>query len=255
MAQPFREGELVLLSDPKSPCIVRLLPPSVRLAGGKGSISTSSIVGRCPGDSITIGSRAIVLLRPDIMDHLSTLERGPQMILPKDSSRIALFLGVRSGDLVIEAGAGSGGLTLVLLNSVWPSGRVVTYDVRQDHLDHARSNVERTASAGCWEGRVADVREGVPDREADAIAMDIPDPEKAVSAMASSLKVGGRICCYVPTFNQVERCVLAMRSGPYGQVEAVELIERRLSVKEGAVRPDTEMLGHTGYIITARRSP
>jgi tRNA (adenine57-N1/adenine58-N1)-methyltransferase len=254
MTAPFTEHEVLLLTDGRDTFIVRLVGPSVPLGSGKGAISTASLLGHRPGDRVRVGSREFVLMRPDTIDHLEALERGPQIILPKDSSRIAFFLGVRSGDTVIEAGAGSGGLTLALLNSVWPTGRVITYDVRQDHLDRARSNIGRTDMAGCWEGRIADVREGVPDREADAIAIDIPDPENAVTKVVNGLKVGGRICCYVPTMNQVERCVLAMRGSNFSDVVAVELIERRMSVKEGAVRPDTDMLGHTGYMITARRS-
>jgi tRNA (adenine57-N1/adenine58-N1)-methyltransferase len=205
-----------------------------------------------PGASVAVGSRELTLLRPDVIDHLSSIERGAQTILPKDSSWMVLHLGLRSGDTVVEAGAGSGGLTLALLNAVWPDGHVITYDIRQDHLDNARRNVERTDMAKCWEGRIADVREGVPQKDADALAMDIPDPENAVLAAASCLKPGGRICCYVPTMNQVERCVLTLRNGPFTSISAIELMERKLSVKEGAVRPDTEMLGHTGYIIIAR---
>jgi tRNA (adenine57-N1/adenine58-N1)-methyltransferase len=255
MDRPFKAGDLVLLSDGRTSFIVRLDGPSVKLGGGKGSMTTGPLIGKAPGDRVSIGSRELTLLRPDVMDHLGSIQRGPQMILPKDSSRIALYLGVRSGDTVIEAGAGSGGLTLALLNSVWPDGKVITYDIREDHLRFARSNIERTDMASCWEGRIADVREGIPDRDADAIAIDIPDPENAVSALSGSLRPGGRICCYVPTTNQVERCVKTLREGPYTGIEAVELIERKLSVKEGAVRPDTDMLGHTGYIITARMSP
>ena len=254
MSNPFKEGELVLLADGRSGSIVRLVGRSVKIGGGRGSIGTDSLIGRSSGDRIAIGSREFMLLRPDVMDHLSSIERGPQIILPKDSSRIAFFLGIRSGDTVVEAGAGSGGLTLALLNSVWPDGKVITYDIREDHLMFARSNVARTDMSLCWEGRIADVRSGIPDREVDAIAMDVPDPEKAVSAMEGSLKPGGRICCFVPTMNQVERCIMALREGHYSGIEAVELIERKLSVKEGAVRPDTDMLGHTGYIIIARLS-
>ena len=233
--------------------MVRIKGGSGRIEGGGGSISASSLDGKVPGDPIRIGSREFTLLAPDIMDHLANIKRGAQIILPKDASYIVLNLGLRTGDTVIEAGAGSGGSTLVLLNSVAPEGRVITYDIRKEHLDLTAENVARSGLSSSWEGRLGDIKEAIPDLKADAFLLDIPDPENALTTAMDALKSGGRLCCYLPTFNQVERCHCALDRKGFKDIRAVELLERPLSVKEGATRPSTEMLGHTGYMVFGRK--
>jgi len=255
MSDHFAEGESVLLRGERGSFVVRLIGERIALGPSKGSISASEVIGRRSGDIISIGSREFILLRPDIIDCLEHLDRGPQMISAKDSGPIALYLGIRSGDTVLEAGAGSGGLTMVLLNTVFPHGKVITYDLREEHLKRTRANVEMTGTLQCWEGRIGDIRDHVPDREMDAVALDIPDPENALGSVVEALKPGGRICCYVPTANQVERCFLGMVRVGLTETRALEILSRDLSVKEGATRPSTEMLGHTGYLVLARRSP
>jgi len=255
MDGPFEPGETILLRGRERTIAVRLEGEMSRFVGAKGAIPTSSLVGRRPGDRVTVGTRDFVAIRPDVLDHLSNLERGPQTVISKDSAYMALHLGLSAGSRVLEAGAGSGCLTIALLNAVSPGGKVITYDNRQEHLELARRNVSRTPLAVCWEGRVGDIRDGVPDRDMDAIALDMPDPEAAVGALVGCLRPGGRICCYVPTANQVERAYLALEASGLSETRAVEIFERAMSVKPGATRPSTEMLGHTGYMVFARYLP
>ncbi|MDG6226077.1 MAG: tRNA (adenine-N1)-methyltransferase [Candidatus Thermoplasmatota archaeon] len=243
----------VILHDGKRPVLVRFKGGSGKIEGGGGSISAATLEGKGPGDRIRIGSREFTLVRPDILDHLVNLKRGAQIILPKDASYIVLHLGLRSGDTVIEAGAGSGGSTLVLLNTVAPGGMVLTYDIRKEHLDLTAENVARSGLSSSWEGRLGDIKEARPQVKADAFLLDIPDPENALTTAKEALKPGGRLCCYLPTFNQVERCHMAMERTGFIDIRAVELLERTLSVKEGATRPSTEMLGHTGYLVFGRK--
>ncbi|MGA1822078.1 MAG: tRNA (adenine-N1)-methyltransferase [Thermoplasmatota archaeon] len=248
----FRHGESVLiLSGPRS-FLIRLEGDMARIEGGRGAVSTSSIVGLRPGSRIRIGSREMVVIRPDALDFIEHLKRGAQIITPKDSSAITAYLGIADGKTVIEGGAGSGGLTIALLNAVKPTGRVITYEIRQDHLARTSSNVETAGLSEQWEGRIGDIRQLDLENEADGFVIDIPDGEKAVKCASRALKPGGRFVSYVPTVNQMERIVAMLRSEDFSFISAEEIIRREYSVREGAVRPDTEMLGHTGFIIRAR---
>jgi tRNA (adenine57-N1/adenine58-N1)-methyltransferase len=218
----------------------------------KGAIDTRKIIGMIPGEKINIGSLSYIVLRPDTMDHLSNLERGPQMIIPKDSARIISGLGISNGSVVVEGGAGSGALTIALLSNVAPDGRVVTYDIRSDHLEKAGRNVARTPFSGEWRPKEGSIYDDIEEREVDAFVVDVPEPERTVGTASSCLRTGGRFCAYVPTFNQMERAVIALRKEGFENISSMEIIERGFSVKEGATRPVTEMLSHTGLLVFAR---
>lgn len=252
MTGVFREGDSALLISGRRSYLIRLEGDMARLEGGRGAVSTSSIIGSEPGSRISIGSREMMVIRPDALDSIEHLKRGAQIITPKDSSAIAAYLGLTDGKTVIEGGAGSGGLTIALLNAVRPNGRVTTYELRSDHLDRTALNVEMAGLSEHWEGKIGDIRELDIENEADAFVIDIPDGETTVKCASRALITGGRFVSYVPTVNQMERVVPALRQEGFQNISAEEIIRREYSVKEGAVRPNTEMLGHTGFIIRAR---
>ncbi|MGA1872237.1 MAG: tRNA (adenine-N1)-methyltransferase [Thermoplasmatota archaeon] len=252
MTDVFREGDRVLLVDGERSSLVLLDGRLARMKGVRGGIDTSRMVGLKAGARLSIGNRNVLLLRPDFRDLAEHIERGPQIIIPKDAAEIVSGLGLSNGSRVLEGGAGSGALTLFLLNAVYPEGMVITYDIREDHLRFAEMNIDRAGLSQCWEGRIGDVTEKIEERGLDAMVVDIPVPERAVREAASSLKIGGRYCSYVPTTNQMERTVLALREMGFASVEAFEVIRRPFNVKEGATRPVTEMLSHTGYLVFAR---
>ena len=252
MTEPFARGDEVLLKGPRGENLVRIDGGMFRMKSPKGAIDTSRLIGMSSGDKIRIGSASFRLFRADLLDHINNLERGPQMILPKDSSRIVVELGLTNGSRVVEGGAGSGALTIALLNAVAPDGRVATYDIREDHLQKARDNIERAGLSSIWTGKIGDISKQIDDKEMDAFVIDVPEPEKAVSTTSRSLVPGGRFCSYVPTSNQMERVFIALKGSGFEGVRALELIERGYSIKEGATRPVTEMLSHTGFLIFAR---
>jgi len=248
----FREGDDVLLVEGERSFIVKLDGSLARMKGSRGGISTSRLIGMRSGDTVSIGSRSFLLLRPDMRDRFENIERGPQIIVPKDASHITAGLGLSNGSRVVEGGAGSGGLTLFLLNSVGPGGKVWTYDIREDHLEMAAENVRTAGLSERWEGKLGDIREGVEEDDLDAVVLDVPEPELAVERISGSLRSGGRFCSYIPTTNQMERVVLALRRSGYVNVEPLEIIVRPYSIKDGATRPVTEILSHTGFLVFAR---
>lgn len=158
------------------------------------------------------------------------------------------------GTRALEAGSGSGALTIALAHAVGPGGRVVSFDRRADFLEIARENVERAGLASRVEFRERDVAaDGFGEEGAESVLLDVPEPWTILGVAASALRFGGGIATYTPTYNQLERTVAALGAAGFEDVESLELLERRIHVSEGATRPEFEMLGHTGFLTGARR--
>jgi tRNA (adenine57-N1/adenine58-N1)-methyltransferase len=230
----------------------------VRLTGGKervgklGLVDTSALLGASDGTRVSVGSAEFVALSPTVLDKVATIERRAQIVVPRDAALIALHADVKAGDLVVEGGAGSGALSIVLLHALRPGGRLVTYELREDHAEVAMANVEM---AGLTEGhdlRLGDVAD-VEETDVDAVVLDVPEPWKAVPACGRALKAGGRLVSYSPTVGQVERTHDALREAGFQGVRTFEWLEREMVVGSGGTRPSFEMLGHTGYTTVARK--
>lgn len=253
MSGEFEKGDAALMVDGERTYLVKLRDDMARIKGARGAVSTDKIIGKRPGDEVRIGRRSFKLFRPDIMDVLENLERGPQLITPKDSARIVSNLSLKNGSRVVEGGAGSGGMTIMILNSIWKEGELTTYDIREDHLKLAGKNVGMTGMDSIWEGRIGDIRKGVDEDELDGFMIDIPDPENSVGTAWSALVNGGRFAAYVPTVNQMERLFSSLNEAGFSRIKAEEILLREYSLKKGAMRPATEMMGHTGFMIYARK--
>ncbi len=194
------------------------------------------------------------LVRPSLADLLAGLERGPQIVTAKDAFHLAYLAGVAPGGSVVEAGAGSGALTIVLATLVGAAGRVTSYDRRGEFLDAARRNVERAGLAGRVEFRRRDVaQEGIDVANVASVILDLPEPWAVVASAREALVSGGYLATYTPTYNQLERTVRTFRSLGFDEVRASELLERSLHVGDGGTRPEFEMLGHTGFLASGRR--
>jgi tRNA (adenine57-N1/adenine58-N1)-methyltransferase len=248
------EGELVYLLDEKGKRHFLRLDRGMVKVPGLGVVDSSRFLNIEEGESVELAGNDFVVLRPRAPELMESLERGAQVITPKDAATIVFRLGIGAGDVVIEAGVGSGSLTTALLFAVGPSGRVVSIEMREDHAAKARRNVERTGHADRWGLMVRDAKEVEVPEVADCLVMDLPAPWEALGNLGARLRGGGRLCAYVPNMNQVEEAVKALRSRGYVEIEALENIQRGIEVHEGGVRPSFEMLGHTGYLIFARRT-
>ncbi len=221
---------------------------------GLGVVDGSRLLASDEGSRLGIAGREFVLLRPRALELMDSLERGAQVIIPKDAATILFRLGIEAGDIVVEAGVGSGSLTLALLSAVGGTGKVVSVELREDHASKAKRNIERSGLQNRWSliiGNASDVKVNVI---ADALVMDLPAPWESLENLEPCLRPGGRICCYVPNVNQLEETVKSLRSKGYVEVEALENIQRVMEVHQGGVRPSFDMLGHTGYLVFARRA-
>jgi tRNA (adenine57-N1/adenine58-N1)-methyltransferase len=221
---------------------------------GLGVIDGSKIVGREDGSAVKLAGKQFWAFRATVVQLMESLERGPQIITPKDAATILFKLDLKPGDAVVESGVGSGSLTTALLNAVGSEGMVVSIELREEFAAKARRNVERSRYVKAWDLRIGDVVGAPVEAEVDAAVLDIPNPWDALPNLGRFLRPGGRFCAFVPNANQVERLVWALRSDGYVEIEALENLQRQLEVHEGGVRPSFESLGHTGYLVFARRA-
>ena len=247
------EGTSVLLVDEGGRKFVVKAANRMIEVGGLGVIDGNTLCNSSFGDELTVGQKRFVLLRPSVRDLLGIIERRAQIMIPKDSFLVPMYLDISSGSRVIEGGVGSGALTIVLLKAVAPGGKVISYDNRKDHADLARKNVALTELERCWELRIEDVCKAELGKDVDAAIIDIPNPWDAIENIKNALKVGGHICCYVPNVNQLDELVRKMRDSGLTEVYSFETIQREMIVHDGGVRPSFDMLGHTGYLTFGRK--
>ncbi|MBI0582646.1 MAG: tRNA (adenine-N1)-methyltransferase [Methanomassiliicoccus sp.] len=247
------EGEFIyLLDDRERRSWLQLRGEMVKVQG-LGVVDGSKIVGRPDGSLIKLAGKDFRAFRATVVQLMESLERGPQIITPKDAATIVFQLGLRAGETVLEAGVGSAGLTMALLNAVMPSGKVISVEVREDFAQRARRNVERAGLAPYWDLRVGDVKTIELGTEVDAVALDMPDPWLALDNVDRFLRPGGRFAGFVPNTNQVEGLVNGLRERGYLEVRAYENIQRSIDVHPGGVRPSYDNLAHTGYLVFGRR--
>lgn len=219
---------------------------------GIGAFDASNLVANV-GRRIDVGGKRFLVLEPSARDLLETMERAAQTLTPKDIAVLVFETGIRSGLRVVEAGAGSGGLTVALARAVGASGRVFTYDVRDEFLRVARANVESADVASTVEFKLGDVRQHIEERAVDAFVLDLKDPWSAVPAAWDALRPCGHFASFSPNMEQIKETVAAIRKHPFVDVRTIEIIEREMEVRDVGVRPSFAALGHTGYLTFARK--
>ena len=176
------------------------------------------------GSEITIAGKRFTVFRPGTIELMGSLDRGAQIITPKDAASVLLNCDVKSGDIILEVGAGSGGLTTALTGAVAPTGKVHTVEFKEENALRAQKNLKRTGLDRYWSYQIGDAREVKVDIVADALIMDMPDPENALDNLLPCLRPGGRVCAYIPNTNQLELVVNALRERKFSDVFAIEII-------------------------------
>ncbi len=242
---------VVLLDRRGRKTLVPLAGDTVQ-APGLGVFATKTL-RESLGRRVTVGGASLIVLRPSARDLAETIERRAQVLTDKDLAAILFAADIGPGAHVVEAGSGSGALSVVLASAVGREGRVVSYDVRDEFLQTARSNAARAGVASRIEFRTGDVRLGINEVDLDAVVLDIPDPWAAVQAAWDALRPCGHLACFSPNMEQVKETVAAIRARPFVDVYTLELIERQMEVRDVGVRPSFAPLGHTGYLTFARK--
>ncbi len=221
---------------------------------GLGVLDGRKMIGLESGDRYEIGGSKFTIMDPGAPELMTCLDRGAQIITPKDAETVVFRLSLSCGQTVLEGGVGSGALTIALLHAVGDTGKVISIEKREEFADKARKNVGRASLPGTWELRSGDIREIDLEERVDAVVLDIPDPWSCLERVRKALRPGGRFCAYVPNTNQVETTVRSLREGGFVEVYALENLQRGIEVHKGGVRPSFDMLGHTGYLVFARIS-
>ncbi|MFD6162735.1 tRNA (adenine-N1)-methyltransferase [Nocardia sp. NPDC060256] len=253
---PFTLGDRVQLTDAKGRLYTVVLEEGKEFHTHRGGIKHDSLIGADEGTVVnSTNGTPYLALRPLLVDYVLSMPRGAAVIYPKDAAQIVHEGDMFPGARVLEAGAGSGALTCSLLRAVGPQGEVVSYEIRQDHADHAIRNVEtfygeRPANWSLTVGDVADYA-GEP---VDRAVLDMLAPWDALPAVAKALVPGGVLIIYVATVTQLSKVVEALREQEcWTEPRSWESIVRGWHVVGLAVRPEHRMQGHTAFLVSARR--
>ena len=199
---------------------------------------------------------AFLVLRPLLIDYVLSMPRGAQVIYPKDAAQIVHEGDIFPGARVLEAGTGSGSLTLALCRATGPEGRVVSYDLRPEFQAQAARNIEGFfGKLPDWlELREGDLGEVAETGETyDRAILDLPEPWGTLQALSRVLVPGGIVCGYLPTTIQVQQLVIALEGAGYEHLETFEVLHRSWHVTARSVRPDHRMVAHTGFLTVARK--
>ena len=258
---PFRPGDRVQLTDPRGKLVTITLQTGGEYHTHRGVLPHSEIIGRPEGSvvSSTTGLQYLAL-RPLLTDFVMSMPRGAAIIYPKDAGQILVRADIFPGATVVEAGVGSGALSLWLLRAIGPEGRLMSFERREDFASVARANVRTQLGhePGTWSVTVGDLQQELPAAaqpgSVDRVLLDMLAPWECLGVAAQALTPGGVLLCYVATVTQLSRVAEAIRaSGDFTHPDSSETMVRGWHVDGLAVRPDHRMVAHTGFLLTARR--
>ena len=258
---PFRPGDRVQLTDPKGRLHTITLEVGKDFHTHRGHIRHDDLIGAPDGTVVRHSSGADYLaLRPLLSDYVLSMPRGAQVIYPKDAGQIVTYADIFPGATVVEAGVGSGALSLSLLRAVGDQGRLLSFERREDFADIARANARAFFGQDhpAWTITLGDLAEALPQAVApgsvDRVVLDMLAPWDCLEAVAEALVPGGVLLCYVATTTQLSRVAETARSmGGWTEPQAWESLVRGWHLEGLAVRPEHRMHGHTGFLITLRR--
>lgn len=258
---PFRLGDRVQLTGPKGRMHTITLRPGGELHTHHGMLRHEAIVGLPDGSVVENSSgNEYLALRPLLRDFVMSMPRGAAIVYPKDAAQILAQADIFPGANVIEAGVGSGALSLWLLRAIGAEGTLTSFERREEFADVAHANVETFLGAppANWNVVVADLATELPNvapsGSVDRVVLDMLAPWECIDAVAEALTPGGVVVCYIATATQLSRVAEYLRAtGLFTEPESSETMVRTWHVEGLAVRPDHRMVAHTGFLITARR--
>jgi len=250
----INEGDEVLLYLDKKRTYKVRIEENKQFHTHKGYLDLGDLIGKSWGVVIksSLGV-SFYALKPMIKDLVHKTDRRTQVLYPKDIGYILFQLDIGSGSRVVEAGTGSGALTMALANAVRPEGKVFTYEIIEKHLKTAKGNIQRSGLMPYVEMELLNIIEGIPPKNVDAVVLDMATPWMVVPHAWESLRGSGIFLSFSPTIEQVMKTVSSLREHPFIEIETAELILRNITVEKDRTRPQTVMIGHSGYLTTARK--
>ncbi|MCP4543314.1 MAG: tRNA (adenine-N1)-methyltransferase [Chloroflexi bacterium] len=249
-AQP--DDLALLISRDRKSFIIRL-KSGLQFHTHRGMVSHDDLIGTPWGTQLSTHlGHSLLFVRPSTDDLVRNLKRTTQIIYSKEAGYILMKMRIIPGSRVVEAGTGSGGLTLVFSQAVGPTGRIYSYEVRSEMQRLAQKNLELLSLSDCVEFKLRDISEGFDECDVDALFLDVPTPWDYLAQAHAALAGSGFFGCILPTTNQVSRLIGALEEANFGFVEVEELLLRAYKAVPARLRPMDRMIAHTGYLIFAR---
>jgi tRNA (adenine57-N1/adenine58-N1)-methyltransferase len=252
---PFESGERALLVDRRGRRYLITLRAGEKFHFHQGFLAHDEIIGSPEGLTLKASTGAsLIVYRPSLADFILKMPRGAQVVYPKDVGYILVEADIYPGATVLEAGTGSGALTLALARAVGEHGTVISYELREDFASRARSNIESFLGKipDQLDLRAGDITEAELDTPVDRVVLDLPEPWRVIPAALKFMRPGAIFCSYVPTTTQISQTTEALRTEGFGEIATREVLVRAWHVDGQSVRPEHRMVGHTGFVTTAR---
>src|SRR5271157_1106465 len=251
---PIQDGDLIfLVFDHKRKWLLKVRTGE-QFHTHLGIINFDDIIGNDYGFKVRTNTNAFFwVFEPLPSDVVLKMGRATQIIYPQDIGMILVQTGIGPGKRVVEAGTGSGALTINLAYYVQPAGHVYSYDISEKSTSQAKKNLEKVKLADFVTLKMGDVCASIEEKDVDVVMLDLATPWLAIENAWGALKGSGSICCFSPTIEQVKKNVEALKHGGFADVRTFEILCRDYQVKENATRPGTSMVGHTGFMTFGRK--
>lgn len=251
MSRPLAAGERVVLVDGKGRRYLVTLAAQARFHSHAGVVEHSELIGHEEGRRVRSATGAsFVVLRPTLADVVLKMPRGAQVVYPKDLGAILMLADVSPGTRVLEAGVGSGALSMALVRA---GAEVIGYEVRADFAEVAARNVANAVGPSAnYRVEQRDAYEGIDATDLDCVVLDLPEPWRVLPHAAPALRPGGFLVCFLPTVNQTSQLRQELEASAFGLPQTIEVLHRSWHFKARSARPDHRMVAHTGFITQAR---
>ena len=247
-------GQLVLVISPTGKRYTHALDPAKEIHTHDGRILMSDIAEAGFGGIVRSHlGHPYRILKPTVYELIKGVKRQTQIMYPKEIGYLLLKLGVMPGSRIIECGTGSGGLTLALATYVGDTGKVYTYERREEFYKNAAKNLARVGLSHRVEQHLCDIEEtGFQQTGADALFLDVRVPQDCLHHIQPAVRPGAMCGFLLPTCNQVSDLLRGLEQGPFTELEALEILVRRYKTVPDRLRPEDRMVAHTGFLVFAR---
>lgn len=250
-AQPGSYVQLIGADDKR---FFTRLTPGQSFHTHRGYIKHEQIIGTPYGGTVyTHNGHPYIILQLSLFDLIMRVKRNTAIVYPKEIGYILLKINAVNGARIVEAGTGSGALTLALATAVAPAGQIYTYEERLEMQNLARKNLENAGALGTVTMKLRNIAEGFDETDADAVFLDVREPQDFLTQARAALKGGGFFGSIVPTTNQVSALLSGLQAGGWMHIEVEEILMRSYKTVPERLRPEDRMIAHTGFLVFARK--
>ncbi len=249
-----QDGDLVLLVGQRHKHYIITLKAGMDFQTHRGVLKHDEIIGQLWGTKLQSHmGNPFYVFQPSLADVLREMPRNTQILYPKDIGFIFITTGIGPGSRVIEAGTGSGSMTTALAYSVGATGQIYTYEVREPMQKLAKKNLRRLGLDERVDFKLRDIEGGFDESDVDLLFLDVQAPHEYIPQARAAIRPGGFFASLVPTFNQVEKLLLALNQHNFAFIETCEIMLRYYKPQPARLRPTDRMIAHTGFLVFGRR--